>query len=44
MIKRLFLFPLLAVLLVVACAPTVSEQPASEQETGPVVTVYRAPT
>jgi ABC-type phosphate/phosphonate transport system substrate-binding protein len=46
MMKRLFIIPLLAVLMAMAtaCAPAASEQPAAEQATGPVVTVYHSPT
>lgn len=44
MMKRLFIIPLLIVLMVTACAPTASEQPAVKQSSGPLVTVYHPPT
>ena len=41
---RFALFSLLAILLLSACSPDGTEQPAAESQEKPLVTVYREPT
>ena len=41
---RLLLLTLLAVLLLSACSPAATDQPAVESQGKPLVTVYREPT
>jgi outer membrane biogenesis lipoprotein LolB len=41
---RFVLFTLLAILLLTACSPAATGQPAAESQEKPLVTVYREPT
>ena len=41
---RYFLFTMFSILLLSACSPAGTEQPAVENQEKPLVTVYREPT